>query len=147
MQERLELVANEVMATLYDWPVTLPSEMVYFARTSALIEGLGARYDPYFNAVTFAAPIAIRLRGRILASLHEAGEPSPMDWPTTVGAALGYAARRLLQFGEQLLAPPNGASRSSATLAAPRSTSAGELPPPDGERRLRAGNDAEGKGE
>jgi predicted unusual protein kinase regulating ubiquinone biosynthesis (AarF/ABC1/UbiB family) len=147
MQERLELVANEVMATLYDWPVTLPSEMVYFARTAALIEGLGARYDPYFNAVTFAAPIAIRLRGQILKSLHEEGQPGPIDWPTAVGAALGVAARRLLQFGEQLLARPNGGSRSWAALAAPRSTSAAESPPPDVERRLRAGSDAEGTGE
>lgn len=84
MQERLELVANEVMATLYDWPVTLPSEMVYFARTAALIEGLGARYDPYFNAVMFATPIAIRLRGQILKSLHEEGQPGPIDRKSVV---------------------------------------------------------------
>ncbi|HJU75850.1 MAG TPA: AarF/UbiB family protein, partial [Gemmatimonadaceae bacterium] len=114
MQERLELVTNEVMATLYDWPVTLTSEMVYFARTAALIEGLGARYDAYFNAVTFAAPIAIRLRGRILSSLQEEGVPSPVDWPTLVGAALGVAARRIVQFGERLLAPANGAAKPKA---------------------------------
>lgn len=132
MQERLELVANEVMATLYDWPVTLPSEMVYFARTAALIEGLGVRYDEYFNAVTFASPIAIRLRGRILASLHEVGQPDVLDWPTAIGAALGAVARRLLTFGQQLLAAPNGASNSGAEGAggprrvAPRNTSAGE---------------------
>ncbi|MGQ0643643.1 MAG: ABC1 kinase family protein [Gemmatimonadaceae bacterium] len=128
MQERLELVANEVMATLYDWPVTLPSEMVYFARTAALIEGLGARYDPYFNAVTFASPIAIRLRGRILASLHEVGQPEVIDWPTTIGAALGIAARRVLAFGQKLLAPPNGGATHSVEerRAVPRKTSAAE---------------------
>ncbi len=142
MQERLELVANEVMATLYDWPVTLPSEMVYFARTAALIEGLGARYDPYFNAVTFAAPIAVRLRARILASLQEAGQPSPIDWPTTIGAVLGYAARRMLQFGERLLARPNGASRRAVRVVL-RSPSAAESSRPSGAPRLRAGSDAE----
>jgi len=126
MQERLELVANEVMETLYDWPVTLPSEMVYFARTAALIEGLGARYDAYFNAVTFATPIAVRLRGEILSSLQEPGEPSVIDWPTAIGAALGVAARRLLAFGQKLLTPPNGAERHSAeTRVVPRNTSAG----------------------
>lgn len=127
MQERLELVANEVMATLYDWPVTLPSEMVYFARTAALIEGLGVRYDPYFNAVTFAAPIAIRLRGPILRSLQEGGVPVPIDWATAIGAALGYAARRVVEFSERLLTPPNGASTVRALPpAVPRSTSAAE---------------------
>ena len=57
MRERVELVTSEVMAALYDWPVRLPSEMVYFARTAALIEGLGVRYDENFNAITFASPI------------------------------------------------------------------------------------------
>jgi predicted unusual protein kinase regulating ubiquinone biosynthesis (AarF/ABC1/UbiB family) len=126
MQERLELVANEVMATLYDWPVTLPSEMVYFARTAALIEGLGARYDAYFNAVTFASPIAIRLRSRILTSLQEEGQPSVIDWPTAVGAALGTVARRLLTFGRKLLTPTNGASSVLQLPAAPRNSSAEE---------------------
>jgi len=127
MQERLELVANEVMATLYDWPVTLPSEMVYFARTAALIEGLGARYDQYFNAVTFAAPIAIRLRGPILRSLQEAGVPAPIDWATAIGAALGFAARRVVEFGERLLTPPNGGARVLALPPAERrNTSAAE---------------------
>jgi predicted unusual protein kinase regulating ubiquinone biosynthesis (AarF/ABC1/UbiB family) len=131
MQERLELVANEVMATLYDWPVTLPSEMVYFARTAALIEGLGARYDPYFNAVTFAAPIAMKLRSRILTSLEEAGQPGVIDWPTAVGTALGYAARRILALGEQLLGVPNGDAgrRPRPTvplLEGPRNTSGRE---------------------
>jgi predicted unusual protein kinase regulating ubiquinone biosynthesis (AarF/ABC1/UbiB family) len=127
VQERLELVANEVMATLYDWPVTLPSEMVYFARTAALIEGLGVRYDAYFNAVTFATPIAVRLRPQILRSLHEEGKPSPIDWPTAIGAALGFAARRVLTFSQKLLTPPNGASsHSPGGHAAPRNTSAGE---------------------
>jgi predicted unusual protein kinase regulating ubiquinone biosynthesis (AarF/ABC1/UbiB family) len=129
MQERLELVANEVMATLYDWPVTLPSEMVYFARTAALIEGLGARYDQYFNAVTFAAPIAIRLRGPILRSLQEAGVPTPIDWATAIGAALGFAARRVVEFGERLLTPPNGGGGAKVLALPPgerRNTSAAE---------------------
>ena len=71
MRERVELVTNEVMAALYDWPVRLPSEMVYFARTAALIEGLGVRYDENFNAITFASPIALRLRREILVSLGQ----------------------------------------------------------------------------
>jgi len=39
-QERIDLLTNEVLHELYDWPVRLPSDLVYYARTAALIEGL-----------------------------------------------------------------------------------------------------------
>lgn len=100
MRERVDLVTNEVMAALYDWPVRLPSEMVYFARTAALIEGLGVRYDDRFNAITFASPIALRLRREILASLGQ-GELPPVDLPTVVGAALGHAVGVAVRAGRE----------------------------------------------
>jgi len=100
MRERVELVTNEVMAALYDWPVRLPSEMVYFARTAALIEGLGVRYDENFNAITFASPIALRMRREILVSLGQ-GELPPLDLPTVVGAALGHAAGKAVKAGRE----------------------------------------------
>jgi predicted unusual protein kinase regulating ubiquinone biosynthesis (AarF/ABC1/UbiB family) len=86
--ERLSRLADDVMATLYDFPVLLPGNMVYFARTAALIEGLGVRYDARFNAISFATPIVIRLRREILASL---GEPlgGERDVATAIGATLG----------------------------------------------------------
>lgn len=68
--ERVELLANEVMSTMYDWPVVLPPDLVYFARTAGLIEGLGVRYDRYFNPISFSAPIALRMRAEILRSLR-----------------------------------------------------------------------------
>ena len=86
--ERLTRLADDVMATLYDFPVLLPGDMVYFARTAALIEGLGVRYDPRFNAIRFATPIVLRLRRKILSSL---GEPlgGERDVATAIGATLG----------------------------------------------------------
>jgi predicted unusual protein kinase regulating ubiquinone biosynthesis (AarF/ABC1/UbiB family) len=86
--ERLSRLADEVMATLYDFPVLLPGDMVYFARTAALIEGLGVRYDTHFNAIRFASPIVLRLRRQILSSL---GEPlgGERDVATAIGATLG----------------------------------------------------------
>ena len=102
MRDRVELVTNEVMAALYDWPVRLPSEMVYFARTAALIEGLGIRYDENFNAITFASPIALRLRREILVSLGQ-GDLPPMDLPTVVGAALGLAAGKAVRAGREFV--------------------------------------------
>jgi predicted unusual protein kinase regulating ubiquinone biosynthesis (AarF/ABC1/UbiB family) len=102
MRDRVELVTNEVMAALYDWPVRLPSEMVYFARTAALIEGLGVRYDDSFNAITFASPIALRLRREILVSLGQ-GDLPPVDLPTVVGAALGLAAGKAVKAGREFM--------------------------------------------
>jgi predicted unusual protein kinase regulating ubiquinone biosynthesis (AarF/ABC1/UbiB family) len=102
MRDRVELVTNEVMAALYDWPVQLPSEMVYFARTAALIEGLGVRYDDNFNAITFASPIALRMRREILVSLGQ-GELPPVDLPTVVGAALGHAAGIAVRAGRDFV--------------------------------------------
>lgn len=86
--DRMQLVADRVMATLYQFPITLPADLVYFARTAALIEGLGVRYDAQFNAVTFAAPVALELRREIMDSLREPGEPDPIpDWPVLLGRA------------------------------------------------------------
>jgi predicted unusual protein kinase regulating ubiquinone biosynthesis (AarF/ABC1/UbiB family) len=86
--QRLTRLADDVMATLYDFPVLLPGDMVYFARTAALIEGLGVRYDAHFNAIRFATPIVLRLRREILSSL---GEPlgGERDVATALGATLG----------------------------------------------------------
>jgi len=121
MRERVELVTNEVMAALYDWPVRLPSEMVYFARTAALIEGLGVRYDENFNAITFASPIALRMRREILVSLGQ-GELPPVDLPTVVGAALGHAAGTALRAGREFVRRLGWALSNGNDVAQPERT-------------------------
>ena len=148
--DRIQLVADRVMATLYDFPVTLPSDLVYFARTAALIEGLGSRYDARFNAVTFAAPVALRMRHAILDSLRDPNDPGdlgiPVDWARLLGLAAGQAAATVVRVGRELgrelgtiLAPVFGrlaAEWAAATAppvepprAAPR-VDARVLPPP-----------------
>lgn len=126
-QERIALLADQVMATIYDFPIRLPSEMVYFARTASLIEGLGTRYDPRFNAISFASPIAVRMRTRIMASISDRAGKSPVDMATVVGAALGHVAGLAVKAGREwlgrLLAPPGEARVipiESRRLAAPR---------------------------
>lgn len=108
--ERVELLANEVMSTMYDWPVVLPPDLVYFARTAGLIEGLGVRYDHRFNAISFASPIALRMRVEIMRSLSQdaaaLGEPDPVSGAArdvleslfggAVGGILGDLAVRAL---------------------------------------------------
>jgi predicted unusual protein kinase regulating ubiquinone biosynthesis (AarF/ABC1/UbiB family) len=106
-QERLEfveheLLADQVLETLYDFPVILPPDMVYFARTAALIEGLGVRYDARFNALLVVAPIAMKMRREILTSLGELNESAPQDVVQTfadffraAGGIVSRAAREL----------------------------------------------------
>ncbi|MEP6732939.1 MAG: AarF/UbiB family protein [bacterium] len=96
-RERVELLANEVLAELYDWPIVLPSRLVYFARTASLIEGLGTHYDSHFNALAFATPIALSLRGPILESLYPEGSRPAVDPARVVGAAIGAVARIVRQ--------------------------------------------------
>lgn len=91
--QRIEhvLLSDGVMQQLYEAPVVLPSHLVYFARTASLIEGLGTRYDPYFNPLTFAAPVVMRLRRRIMASLRGDDRPAG-DWASTLGGLVGDVA-------------------------------------------------------
>ncbi len=113
-RERVELLANEVLAELYDWPIVLPSQLVYFARTASLIEGLGTHYDDHFNALQFATPIALSLRSRILSSLYPDGGAPTLDPARVVGAAIGAVARIVRQASLDVV----GAVREAIALAA-----------------------------
>lgn len=89
-QERIDLLSDEVVASLYDVPpINLPSTMVYFARTASLIEGLATRYDPRFNPVAVATPVLLRLQPAILASLGRAHSATPADWAATLTTVVG----------------------------------------------------------
>ncbi|HEY2825045.1 MAG TPA: AarF/UbiB family protein [Gemmatimonadales bacterium] len=91
-KERIDqLIADNVMKTLFDFPVILPHHLVYFARAATLIEGIGTRYDPYFQALPVASPVFLRMRSRMLRSLGEPLEPSMTEIATVAGYALGKA--------------------------------------------------------
>ena len=93
-RERIDtLLADRVLKTLFDSPITLTEEAVYFARTAALIEGIGTRYDPYFQVVPVATPVVLRMRTKILRSLGEPVQPNVQEIATVAGYALGRAAR------------------------------------------------------
>jgi predicted unusual protein kinase regulating ubiquinone biosynthesis (AarF/ABC1/UbiB family) len=102
-RQRVELLADEVLGELYDWPIIVPSNLVYFARTAALIEGLGTHYDPHFNALSFATPIAISLRSRIVRSLYGGEAPPAIDTAWMIGTAIGTVARIIRQTGNDLV--------------------------------------------
>ena len=125
-RERVELLADEVIAELYDWPIVLPSHLVYFARTASLIEGLGTHYDPHFNALAFATPIALSLRSRILASLYPDGGQPRVDPARVIGAALGAVARVVQRASVEVVAAVRDAVASASLPELPAATSAVE---------------------
>jgi hypothetical protein len=104
MRERVELLADDVLAELFDWPIVLPSHLVYFARTASLIEGLGTHYDTRFNALHFATPIALSMRRSILGSLYPDGGGPGVDPARVIGAAIGAVARIIYRAGGEMAA-------------------------------------------
>ncbi|MCU0648723.1 MAG: AarF/UbiB family protein [Gemmatimonadaceae bacterium] len=101
--ERARLVADEVMRELFNWPITLPPALVYFARTAALIEGVGARYDRHFNSIGVATRVVMRLYPEIARALGESVWNLPPDAMASVaGTMAGTAAREAVSTARRL---------------------------------------------
>ncbi len=127
--ERIDmLLADEVMGALYDWPVTLPREMVYFARAAALIEGLGVHYDPRFNPILFAGPIALRLRRRILASLGDQPARDPNEWVYALSGVLGAVAGAVTRASKSFLTRLEAEFEAARPASIPRPVDRPRLP-------------------
>ena len=94
MEDRARAIADRVMRELFNWPIVLPGELVYFARTAALIEGVGARYDRNFNSIKVASPVVLKMRREILAVLlGDEGTREPIiTFAATLGALAGGAS-------------------------------------------------------
>ncbi len=67
--ERVQEIVQEIMDAFYTWPLRLPRELVYFFRASALLEGIGFRYDPEFNGIEIARPVVRTMRGELLRAV------------------------------------------------------------------------------
>jgi predicted unusual protein kinase regulating ubiquinone biosynthesis (AarF/ABC1/UbiB family) len=89
---QIERIVNEVMSTFYKWPLMLPSELVYFGRAAALVEGIGMRYDARFNGAQFVTPILQGMRAE-LTTVVLGTDPQQMvrDWMVE----LSHVAREL----------------------------------------------------
>ncbi|HLS47212.1 MAG TPA: AarF/UbiB family protein [Gemmatimonadales bacterium] len=78
---QIQQVVEDVLRTFYDWPLMLPAELVYFGRAAALVEGLGLRYDPGFNAMAAARPIVAEATARLLRGRVERDPKALLtDW-------------------------------------------------------------------
>lgn len=68
---QVQLMVQEIMDTFYTWPLMLPRELVYFFRASALLEGIGFRYDPTFMGLDIARPVILEMKGELLRATRK----------------------------------------------------------------------------
>ncbi|HEU4570883.1 MAG TPA: AarF/UbiB family protein [Gemmatimonadales bacterium] len=82
-------LVEQILLSFYDWPLTLPSDLVYFGRAAALVEGLALRYDPNFNGVVELRPLVQRWKPR-LAQVLLGHEPQAGlgDWAKELSAGV-----------------------------------------------------------
>jgi predicted unusual protein kinase regulating ubiquinone biosynthesis (AarF/ABC1/UbiB family) len=95
-------LADDVMRTIYDWPIILRGELVYFGRAVALIEGIGARYVPNFNPVSFAAPVILRHRRAVLAAMGDDADATA-DLVVLLGKLAGDITSVVMKAGRQIM--------------------------------------------
>ena len=68
---QIQRLVEQVLDTFYEWPLILPSNLVYFGRAGVLVEGIGLRYDPNFNALAMARPVLARSAKRLVQGMLE----------------------------------------------------------------------------
>ena len=68
---QIQQLVEQVLQTFYEWPLVLPSNLVYFGRAAVLVEGIGLRYDPEFNALAVARPVLARSGARLMQGVLE----------------------------------------------------------------------------
>lgn len=68
---KVQQMVQEIMDTFYTWPIMLPRELVYFFRASALLEGIGFRYDPAFLGLDIARPVIKEMQGELLKATRK----------------------------------------------------------------------------
>ncbi|MDK2971709.1 MAG: hypothetical protein PWP23_1464 [Candidatus Sumerlaeota bacterium] len=54
-------IADDILATFHRFPLRMPQQLVFLFRASALVEGLGMKYDQHFSGVREATPVIKRL--------------------------------------------------------------------------------------
>ena len=118
---QIQQLVEEVLRTFYEWPLMLPSNLVYFGRAAVLVEGIGLRYDPGSTRSPIARPVVGALGG-------------PAD---PGGAARRIRAPRITDWTQEALGrgadtagpgPPGRARRAPGPLAPARHAGAAALP-------------------
>ncbi len=92
----IQQVVEEVLHTFYDWPLMLPSDLVYFGRAAVLVEGVALRYDPNFNVAGVAKPVVAYFAARLLGGAAGEARARLADWGTELSTAM-RSLRELLR--------------------------------------------------
>jgi predicted unusual protein kinase regulating ubiquinone biosynthesis (AarF/ABC1/UbiB family) len=86
---QIQRIVEDVLTTFYDWPLMLPSDLVYFGRAAVLVEGIALRYRPDFNPLAIARPIVARYTERLVqGTLAQDPRKLVTDWGLEAAAAL-----------------------------------------------------------
>jgi predicted unusual protein kinase regulating ubiquinone biosynthesis (AarF/ABC1/UbiB family) len=86
---QIQRLVEQVLHTFYEWPLMLPSNLVYFGRAAVLVEGIGLRYDPEFNGISIARPVLARSAARLVQGvLQEDPRARISDWTQEALTAL-----------------------------------------------------------
>lgn len=72
-RKRMRDVAFEVFHIFYQFPLKLPSNLVYLFKSALLVEGIGIKYDPTFNGIRGATPVIREMMSELLR--EEARDP------------------------------------------------------------------------
>ncbi len=86
---QIQRLVEGILRTFYDWPLMLPSNLVYFGRAAVLVEGIGLRYDANFNGMAAIRPVMARFRERLaLGLLGEEPRTKLVDWTNEATTAI-----------------------------------------------------------
>ena len=78
---QIQHIVEDVLRTFYQWPLILPSDLVYFGRAAVLVEGIGHNYDPEFNAMAAIRPVVTRMSPQLTKTLLGVSpEHTLLDW-------------------------------------------------------------------
>ncbi len=78
---QIQHIVEDVLRTFYQWPLILPSDLVYFGRAAVLVEGIGHNYDPEFNAIDAIRPVVTRLSPELTQTLLGVSpQQTLLDW-------------------------------------------------------------------
>jgi predicted unusual protein kinase regulating ubiquinone biosynthesis (AarF/ABC1/UbiB family) len=78
---QIQHIVEDVLRTFFEWPLMLPSDLVYFGRAAVLVEGIGHKYDPAFNAIAAIRPVVTRLSPELTQTLLGVSpQHTLLDW-------------------------------------------------------------------
>jgi len=99
-RERIDEIVHEIYDTFYTWPLMLPQELVYFFRTSALLEGIGILYDRNFDGLELVRTVVRGLRRQIMDTTKKEPAALARDAMGELSTVV-RAARQLLERAER----------------------------------------------